>query len=100
MPSASTRSAALNVALLDRVTQNQYQATVNQHDMEGNFRALASRSRPGGRSLADLGYTDAVRMHAAPSCFRPCACRSSCFRSLCASVRHQRCAPLPRVTPS
>ena len=48
------------------MTQNQYQATVNQHDMEGNFRALASRSRPGGRSLADLGYTDAVRMHAAP----------------------------------
>ena len=28
--------------------------------MEGNFRALASRHRPGGRSLADLGYTDGV----------------------------------------
>eukprot|EP01047_Picozoa_sp_COSAG01_P000958 COSAG01_NODE_19_length_39011_cov_38.134968_32_plen_208_part_00 len=39
--------------------RNQYQARINQTIMESNMRELASRHRPGGRSLADLGYTDA-----------------------------------------
>jgi hypothetical protein len=39
--------------------RNQYQARINQTIMESNMRGLASRHRPGGRSLADLGYTDA-----------------------------------------
>ena len=38
--------------------QNQYQARIDQGVMESSFRAIASRDRPGGLSLADLGYND------------------------------------------
>lgn len=38
---------------------NQYQGRINQGIMESNMRALASRNRKGGLSLAELGYTDA-----------------------------------------